>query len=100
MGHHLFIHDEKSLPMRDLDVALVRHFLVEGASQVGDQSLGSALSGWEYQGPGVWIGIDETVLVGQRAVFAAGINVAEKIGDEIPVDYLNKNAELPGGQWL
>jgi hypothetical protein len=100
MGHHLFTHDQKSLPMRDFDVALVRHFLVEGARRLGDDQLASAISGWEYQGPGVWVGIDESVLTGRGEVFARGIEAAEKLGDEISVEYLNREVRLPGGRWL
>ena len=100
MGHHLFMHDGKSLPMRDGDVALVRHFLIEGARRHGDQPVASAIIGWEYQGPGVWIGVDETALADRGQVFAAGIEVVEKLGDHIPLDYLHGNVKLPGGGWL
>lgn len=86
--------------MRDFDVALVRHFLIAGARQVGDEPLSGAITGWEYQGPGVWVGINETVLVGQRAAFAAGIEVAKKLGGEISLDYLARNVELSGVRWL
>ena len=68
MGHHLFIHNRKSLPMRDFDVALVRHFLIEGATRLRDKPLA-----------------DE---------------VAEQLGEEVSVDYLNGKVQLPGGHWL
>jgi hypothetical protein len=100
MGHHLFIHDQRSLPMRDGDVALVRHFLIEAARQLGDEPLASAINGWQYQGPGVWVGIDETLLAGLTAVFPKGIEAAESLGDQIAVDYLNREVQLPGGRWL
>jgi hypothetical protein len=100
MGHHLFIHDQRSLPLRDFDVALVRHFLIEAARHLRDEPLACAISGWQYQGPGVWVGIDETVLAGHGAAFAKGIEAAEKLGDEISVDYLNREVQLPGGRWL
>jgi hypothetical protein len=106
MWHHLFILNRKSLPirkslaMRDSDVALVRHFLIEGASNLGEESLANAIAEWAYQGPGVWVGVDETVLVGHRPVFAAGIKIAEALSEQIPLDYLNNNARLPGGRWL
>ena len=86
--------------MRDGDVALVRHFLIEGATRLGDRPLADAITGWQYQGPGVWMGVDPTVLVGRGAVFSAGIEVAERLGEEISVDYLNGRAQLPGGRWL
>ena len=86
--------------MRDGDVALVRHFLIEAAHQLGDEPLARAIRGWQYQGPGVWVGIDAAVLAGHGAVFAGGVEAAKKLGDEISVDYLNREVQLPGGRWL
>ncbi|MBI5772597.1 MAG: hypothetical protein HZA89_02505 [Verrucomicrobia bacterium] len=100
MGHHLFIHDGKALPMSDWDVALVRHFLIEGAGGVGDQSVASAIADWEYQGPGVWVGIDETALIDRGPVFVAAIEVVERLGKHISLDYLHEKVKLPGGRWL
>jgi hypothetical protein len=100
MGHHLFIHNDRNLPMGDWDVALVRHFLIEGARQLGDESVAKAIAEWEYQGPGVWIGIEETVLVGGGPIFTAGVEAAEKLGGKISLDYLNENVKLPGERWL
>lgn len=100
MGHHLFIHENRVLPMRDFDVALARHFLAEGARRLGDEPLADAVSGWKYQGPGVWTGIDESALVDHQPVFEEGIEIAQQLGEEIPLDYLDKKVKLPGGQWL
>jgi hypothetical protein len=86
--------------MRDFDVALVKHFLIEGATGLGDKSLADSITGWQYQGPGVWVGIDETVLLGHGAVFLAAIEAAEHLGEEISADYLNGKVQLPGGRWL
>ena len=100
MGHHLFIHDDKVLPMGDWDVALVRHFLIEGARGIADQSVASAIADWEYQGPGVWVGIDEIALIDRGPVFVAAIEVVERLGEHIPLDYLHERVKLPGGRWL
>jgi hypothetical protein len=100
MGHHLFIHNGKALAVSDWDVALARHFLIEGASRVGDQSVAAAIAHWEYQGPGVWVGVDETVLINRRPVFAAGIAAVEKLGKQVSLDYLHDKVKLRGGRWL
>jgi hypothetical protein len=68
--------------MVDWDVALVRHFLIEGASLVGDQSAGKAIEAWEYHGPGVWVGIDESALVDCSPIYSAGVEVVEVIRPE------------------
>ena len=100
MGHHLFIHDDKGLPMGDWDVALVRHFLIEGARRLGDKAVASAIEEWEYQGPGVWSDIDEGRLADCRPVFLAGVEAVTKLGEFVSLDYLSENVKLPGGRWL
>jgi hypothetical protein len=86
--------------MRDLDVALVRHFLIEGAKRTGEPSLVDAIADWEYQGPGVWIGVAETALADHPAVFEAATEVVQQLGDIVPLDYLTENVRLSGAQWL
>jgi len=100
MGHHLFIHHQKSLPIRDPDVALVKHFLIKGAKRINDESLRKAIAKWEYQGTGVWIGVDVTVLVDRDGVFAAAIDIAESFGETIPLNYLNEHVGFAGLLWL
>jgi hypothetical protein len=100
MGHHLFIYNGRTLPMRDWDVALTRHFLMEGARRLGDDAAASAIVRWDYQGPGVWIGIELARIAGCRAVFAAAIEAVRNLGEHASPDYLNQNAGLGGGVWL
>jgi hypothetical protein len=100
MGHHLFIHNDRNLPMGDWDVALVRHFLIEGARRIGEGAIASAVADWKYQGPGVWSSIDETALADCRRVFAASIEAVMKLGEHVSLDYLRKNVKLAGGRWL
>jgi hypothetical protein len=47
----------------------------------------------------LWIDLEHR-LAGHGAVFARGIEAADKLGDEISVDYLNREVQLPGGRWL
>jgi len=86
--------------MKDWNVDLVRHFLLAGANQLRNQPLITAMTAWEYQGPGVWTGIDETKLVNQTLLFSKAVEVAEKMGNEIPLDYLNQNVQTSGTRWL
>jgi hypothetical protein len=100
MGHHIFIHNEKTLRMGDWEVALVRHFLIEGARRAGDESLANEIAAWEYQGSGVWIGVNEALLADSSPVFAAGIEAVKKLGENVSTDYLNENVKVAGGRWL
>ena len=99
MGHHLFTKEGKSLAMYDFDVALVKHLLMEGSRRIGKEDLARRICRWEYQGPGVWIGVDGAALSDESQVFDAAVEVARGLGDSIPVDYLNKHASLCGGGW-
>jgi hypothetical protein len=100
MGHHIFIHNEKTLRMGDWEVALVRHFLIEGARRAGDESLANEIAAWEYQCSGVWIGVNEALLADSSPVFAAGIEAVKKLGENVSTDYLNENVKVAGGRWL
>jgi hypothetical protein len=101
MGHHLFFNEEKkAIAVRDSDVALLKHFLHEGATRIGDAGLAASVSKWEYQGPGVWIGVEERFLSDQERAFEVAAEVARELGDSIPADYLNKKAALTRATWL
>jgi hypothetical protein len=83
----------------DSDVALIKHFLHEGATRIGEAGLAASVSDWKYEGPGVWTGVDERVLANQQRAFEAAADVARGLGDLIPADYLNRKATLPGSIW-
>jgi|SRR5581483_9888802 len=100
MGHHLFFNGENAIPVRDSDVALLKHFLHEGATRIGDAELAASLCKWEYQGPGVWIGVDERFLSKQERAFEAAAKVVRELGDSIPAAYLNEKAALPRARWF
>jgi hypothetical protein len=99
MGHHLFSHQGKGLPMHDSDVALTKHFLMEGARNLGNERLLNAIAKWRWAGPGVWIDVDETMLADHPAVFAEGIKVIQMFGEQISIAYLNENVDLPDARW-
>ena len=100
MGHQIFIHKDRILRIGDWDVALVRHFLIEGARQLGHGAIATAITEWEYLGPGVWSGIDEATLSDCRSVFTAGIEAVTELGEYVSLDYLSQNVKLPGGRWM
>ena len=79
---------------------MVRHFLIEGARRAGDESLANEIAAWEYQGSGVWIGVNEALLADSSPVFAAGIEAVKKLGECVSTDYLNENVKVAGGRWL
>ncbi len=85
--------------MRDGDVELVRHFLILGATDLGLRELAQSIGRWEWQGPGVWIGVEPEVLAEHPAVFEAAIRAVERLGDTVDVRYLKAELQQFGMDW-
>ncbi len=99
MGHHLFTNGSSVLAMRDGDVELVRHFLILGAMDLGLRALAQSIRQWEWQGPGVWIGVEPEVLAEHPALFEAAIRAVERLGDAVDVRYLRAELQRFGMEW-
>jgi hypothetical protein len=99
MGHHLFTNGSSVLPMKDGDVELVRHFLILGARALGLHELAKNVKRWDWQGPGVWINVEEKRLADHPAVFEAAVRAVEKLGDTVDVGYLNTELQHFGMEW-
>jgi hypothetical protein len=95
VGHHLLFHREQVLPIRDPDLQLLKHVLARGAANLGFDGLRTAIETWDWQGPGVWMNVEASVLVGRSDVFDAATTFVRSIGKEIPVDYLNRTVGDP-----
>src|SRR6187431_44357 len=85
--------------MRDGDLELVRHFLILGAKDMRLDELAQAIERWEWQGPGVWVHVDPTILEINPGVFDAAVRAVEKLGDTIDVAYLNTELKRFGTEW-
>lgn len=83
----------------DLDVWLMRHFLVEAASKLRQSELESELARWDWQGPGVWAAVEESALAGRSNLFEEAAGIVKGFGEEIPVEYLNDRLKLEGVKW-
>lgn len=80
--------------MHDADVALVRHFLLVGADRAGSEAARSAVSAWEWLGPGVWLNVDESALLSEGRAFEAAEAALSELGPVISSEYLREN--VPG----
>lgn len=94
MGHHLFVLDEARLAVEDFDLELIRHLLLRASRELGLAEVERSISGWEYQGPGVWIGIDEKTMFNRPELFDRAAEITARFGDEIPVRYLKEELRL------
>lgn len=100
MGHHLFVNEASVLAIKDGDLELVRHFLIQGAMDLGLDEAAKAIEGWEWIGPGVWINVETRVLVDRPAIFEAAVHVIDRFKTTIDVAYLNTKLRRFGTEWL
>ena len=82
-----------------MDLALLRKALIEGARKAHRPATETALCSWEYQGPGVWVNVSETILLGETAVFDSAVEWLNDFGEAIPINYLNENIAIFGIKW-
>ena len=78
---------------------LVRHFLIQGAKDLGLEEAAKAIERWEWIGPGVWINIETQALVDHPAIFDAAVRAVERFGETIDIAYLNSNLRRFGSDW-
>jgi hypothetical protein len=97
MGHHIFVHRDKSIYMNDWDVLFVRHFLILAARELGIHDFQASIEKWDWHAPGVWLHIDEARLVGCAELFKRAAANIEEFGAEIPRSYAKANIQLPEG---
>jgi len=57
------------------------------------------LERWQWQGPGVWIGVDEEKLASHPGVFEASVRAVERHGDIVDVRHLNTELQPVGLKW-
>ena len=112
MGHDYIESDGRFEQFHDMDIWTLRHFLLEEArsmclpkqaDQEVVQDLYRSIEGWDWLGPGVWLGLDLSAFVlGQderRALLEQVLDRAaeriEAFGEEIPLDYLKLHVDTP-----
>ncbi len=100
MGHHLLLHNDQVLAIRDWELGLLRHVLIEGAGILDNGELQAAIQAWEHVGPGVWLNVNEDVLVDNPDVFDAAERFVSGFSGTISVDYLNESMGVTTGEWL
>lgn len=100
MGHHVFVNEPSVLVIEDGDLELVRHFLIQGAMDLGLDEAAKAIERWEWIGPGVWINVETDVLVDRPVIFKAAVNAIDKLGATIDTVYLKTRLRRFGTEWL
>jgi hypothetical protein len=98
MGHHIFS-EGKNIVLRvhDSDLALIHHFLKVAALNLNEPDTLSALSEWEWSGPGVWLNVDKTVYRIPDEIFQEALREIENLGTHISASYIERNiADLRG----
>ena len=88
MGHHLFTDGNGVLAINDGSLELVRHFLIEGAKDLGLSDVREAVQLWNWQGPGVWTNIETSLLARHPAVFESAVRAVRAHGQQVEIEYL------------
>jgi hypothetical protein len=104
VGHEIVVYRDRNLIIHDLDFWALRHFLLAEAEASDDPELAAFIGGWDWIGPGVYLGVEfETFFGGDNGRERAFLKLLhathgriESFGESIPLDYLaaNGNTQL------
>jgi len=81
--------------MKDIDVVLVQHFLIEAGKHENAPEFVHSTSKWSWLGPGVWTDIDEAVFAAHPEMLRVAAKLATKLGEEISLEYLESKIKVP-----
>jgi hypothetical protein len=111
MGHDFIEYEGRFEHFNDMDIWVLRHFLIEEArsmclSSQDDEAirhLCQYFEDWDWLGPGDWLGLDLSESVSgqekRRALLEDVLNRAarriEGFGDAIPLEYLKSHVDTP-----
>ena len=104
MGHEIIVYRDRHLVINDLDFWAIRHFILIEAEKSASLEIATFLRGWEWIGPGVYVGVEFDYFFNghsqREESFAILLSAAririESFGEAVPLDYIEKNINLPG----
>lgn len=102
MGHEILVYRDKHAIIHDMDLWMIRHFLVVEAEETDKPGLASFVAGWNRIGPGVFLGMDfDDYLRGEQDKVEGFVTLIQDtrqriklFGLVIPLDYLEANVNL------
>jgi len=103
VGHEIVVYRDRQAIIHDMDFWVIRHFLLSEAGASDRPGLAAFIQGWEWIGPGVYVGDDfDAYFNGDPAREHAFVELLEatrarieSFGDFVPLDYLAANVNLP-----
>lgn len=90
MGHHLLEIEGRRKSVNDFDLLIVHHFLTLSAKELSLANESQELSLWNWQGPGVWEGVNLEKLRNPGRLFEIAEKLVARHGTEISKSYLNE----------
>jgi len=103
MGHEIVVYRDRHAIIHDMDFWAIRHFLLSEAESSDNSDLAAFVRGWDWIGPGVYIGEDFDAYFSddrsREQAFLKLLNAArariESFGEVVLLDYLAANINLP-----
>lgn len=101
MGHEIITYRDRHAMIHDMDLWVIRHFLLSEAEACDNSELAAFACGWDWVGPGVYIGKDfDAYFDGDQARESAFLKLLEgarvrieSFGDAVPLNYLVTNLQ-------
>ncbi|NKB36892.1 MAG: hypothetical protein GKR93_06930 [Gammaproteobacteria bacterium] len=90
MTHYLIENNDHSLAIEDVELSLMKHFLILGAKRGNLQCELQVVENWSHEGPGVWSEVDFQYLVLRKELIKHTEEIIRSIGERISTDYLNR----------
>jgi hypothetical protein len=102
MGHEIVVHRDRHAIINDMDFWALRHFLLEVAESIGPDELATFVRGWDWIGPGVYLGVDFDNFFDSNpereqeflALLSAVVRRLQAFGTHVPLAYLQRHINL------
>jgi len=99
MGHEIIQYRNRHVIVPDFDSWALRHFLLVEAQTSGNAHLEAFIQGWEWIGPGIYMGIDFATFFNEDAsrersfcgVLSAARKRLQSFGMFVPLEYIAEN---------
>ena len=103
MGHEIVVYRGRHMVIHDMDLWAIRHFLLNGAEASGNSDLAAFVRGWDWVGPGVYLGLEFDLFLhddeARECAFVTLLRAAQvsiqSFGEFVPLDYLAANVSWP-----
>jgi hypothetical protein len=103
VGHEIVVYRGRHAIIHDLDFWALRHFLLAEADATRRDELATFIRGWEWIGPGVYLGDDFDAFFASDPerearfleILSGVVRRLSTFGNDVPLDYLRQHINSP-----